>query len=395
MKTIHVKPLATRALRGGRQLIMADDLTQPIHGEPGESVRVNGNDNQFIGMAYLGEQHKGVGWLYSEVADQPLDEALLIEKLETAKAKRQALMNDPQTTGYRLFNGDGDGLGGLLLDWYDGYIVSQWYSEGIVRYRKAIVQTVQHVFPECRGMVAKNRFQSDNMSASEWLYGEPSLADWSIKENGVSYMTHLDEGWMTGIFFDQRDVRGYLMTQLAPGKRVLNTFSYAGAFSIAAAMGGATETISVDIAQRTRELFDEQLALNHLSPEAHRVYTMDTFDYLDYAARHEEMFDVIIMDPPSFARTKKNYFKVSEHYPKLIEKALPLLSHGGHLIASTNAANFKRADFRQALERGIQASDCRATLGDEFRLPFDFPVPPHSPESDYLKVTVIEKKGES
>lgn len=395
MKTIQVKSKLTKQLKDGRQLIMADDLKQPIDGKTGERVRVNGNDGQFIGMAYLGKQHKGIGWLYSRIEDQPLDAKLMTEKLTVAKQKRQALMNDPLTTGYRIFNGDGDGLGGLLLDWYDGYIVSQWYSEGIATYRDVILQAIKNVYPECQGIVAKNRFKQSDYPASEWIAGTPAPTDWPILENGVNYMTHLDEGWMTGIFFDQRDVRGFVMDQLAVGKRLLNTFSYAGAFSIAAAMGGATETISVDIAQRTRELFDEQLALNHLPEEAHRVYMMDTFDYLDYAARHGEVFDVIIMDPPSFARSKKSYFKVTEHYPALIEKALPLLSNGGCLIASTNAANFNRLDYRKALEQGIKASGYQATLQEEFRLPFDFPVPKHSPESDYLKVIVLEKKGES
>ncbi|MDO4670687.1 MAG: class I SAM-dependent rRNA methyltransferase [Aerococcus sp.] len=393
MQTLEIKPWISRQIVKGRRLLQEGDFKRYCEVEPGTIVRLVDKNQRFVAMAYLAKQNKGVGWVYSEADGQLLTPDWFITCFTQAKERRHALFFSETTTGFRLFNGEGDGLGGLALDWYDGYIVSHWYSTGIVRYREAILAAIQEVFPECLGMVAKNRFKERHLPASEWLFGQEAPHDWVILENGIRYLTHLNEGWMTGIFFDQRPVRDYVSQYLAVGARVLNTFSYAGAFSIASAMGGARETVSVDLAKRTRELTQEQFDSNGMPMTDHHVHVMDTFDYFAYAQRHDEHYDVIIMDPPSFARSDHGYFKATEHYGKLVAHALPILNAGGYLVCSTNAANFKDEDFKQMILSQAKEKNSTLEVVAHFGLPEDFPTPNASPESDYLKVYILKKRG--
>lgn len=389
MQTLTIKPRISRQIAAGRRLLQTGDFRELPAVAPGSLVRLVNDQHQFVAMAYLAQQHKGVGWVYSEQEGTLITTDWLISLFQSARERRTALFSDPTTTGFRLFNGEGDGLGGLALDWYDGYIVSHWYSSGITTYQMAIIAAIQAVFPECLGIVAKHRFKASDLPASEWIFGQEAPHDLVILENGIRYVTHLNEGWMTGIFFDQRLVRDYINQYLAPGQRVLNTFSYAGAFSMASAMGGATETVSVDLAKRTKELTAEQFAINGMPMTNHRVQVMDTFDYFAYAARHDQEFDVIIMDPPSFARSDHGYFKVTEDYATLVQMALPLLAEQGYLVCSTNAANFAAEDFLAAILAGAKVAARKLQVVAHFHLPEDFPVPPASPESDYLKVYIL------
>ncbi|MDO4680632.1 MAG: class I SAM-dependent rRNA methyltransferase [Aerococcus sp.] len=392
MHTLVIKNRISRQIPAGRRLLERGDFRQLLDLPAGTMVRLVDSKQHFVAMAYLAKQNKGVGWVYSETDGEQLTTEWFIQCLKAARDRRQRLFFDDLTTGFRLFNGEGDGLGGLAMDWYDGYIVSHWYSEGILRYRRMILEAIQKVFPECLGVVGKNRFKHADLPKSEWIFGQEAPHDWVIVENGIRYMTHLNEGWMTGIFFDQRLVRDYVSQYLAPGARVLNTFSYAGAFSIASAVGGASETVSVDLAKRTEELTQEQFESNGITMEYQHVFVMDTFDYFSYAKRHHETFDLIIMDPPSFARSDHGYFKVTEDYQSLVEQALPLLNDTGYLLCSTNAAQFTKEDFLASIMAGAAATGQSLAVVEHFHLPSDFPVPNASPESDYLKVYLLKKK---
>ena len=388
MKKYGVKKKSQEQIKAGHCLLKAEDFLEEVKGQPGEVIGLVDHQNHCFAKAYLGAQNKGIGWVISLKNEEDLNAAWFYQLFLKAREKRQAFFSNPLTNAWRAFNGEGDGLGGVTMDWYNGYVVTQWYSQGIYRYRQQIVAAFQKVYPEMRGMVGKNRFQSAKIP-HEQLIGEPPEESLFIRENGVNYCCHLNQGWMTGIFLDQRQVRFYLMTELAAGKRVLNTFSYTGAFSVAAAMGGALSTCSVDLANRTRELTAEQFAANGIRSEDHAVYVMDVFDFYRYAKRHHLTYDLIVMDPPSFSRNKKKIFRVKEDYQALVEGALPLLNEGGHLICSTNSANFSLKAFRQAILQGSQGNHLQEIK--HFGLGEDFPTPAHSPESQYLKVLVFQK----
>ncbi|HCM85348.1 MAG TPA: class I SAM-dependent rRNA methyltransferase [Enterococcus sp.] len=380
---IELTNYGIKRIRQGNPLIQEEDLRQPIKKIPLEWVTFVDNKNNYIAAGYLGKQNKGFGWVLDQT-QRPIDQAFIMEKFQQAIEQRQAFFADETTTAFRLFNGEGDGFGGVTVDYYADYLVISWYNQTIYHFQKLIVDSLLNVFPTAKGVVEKIRFKSE-LKESRWLAGEKPQEPLIILENGVSYAVYLDEGYMTGVFLDQKEVRGRLTEGLAAGQKVLNMFSYTGAFSVAAAYGGALETTSVDLAQRSLPKTQEQFEVNGLSLEQQRIIVMDTFDYFRYAARKNLTYDLIILDPPSFARNKKKTFSVAKDYGRLIEDSVEILSDEGMIIASTNAANLPIKKFKQSIEEALKKKEVSFQLAESYRLPADFPAS-NFEESNYLKV---------
>lgn len=165
-------------------------------------------------------------------------------------------------------------------------------------------------------------------------------------------------------------------------------FSYTAAFSVAAAMGGARQTVSVDLAKRSRELSEAHFLANGLSMEPHKLVVMDVFAYFKYAKRQGLNFDVIVLDPPSFARNKKQTFSVAKDYHKLLAQSLEILSPGGIIIASTNASNVSPSRFKKEIEKGL--AGVHYDYLASHRLPSDFVYNKNDESSNYLKVFTIQ-----
>ncbi|MGM0166917.1 23S rRNA (-C5)-methyltransferase [Enterococcus sp. AZ135] len=380
---IELNNYGIKRIRQGNPLIQAEDLKQDIKKIPLEWIEFVDNKNKYVATGYLGKQNKGFGWIVDQT-QRPIDQAFLKEKFQQAIDQRQAFFADETTTAFRLFNGEGDGFGGVTVDYYADYLVISWYNQTIYHFQKMIVDGFLSVFPNAKGVVEKIRFKSD-LKESRWLAGEKPTEPLIVLENGVSYAVYLDEGYMTGIFLDQKEVRGRLTEGLAAGKKVLNMFSYTGAFSVAAAYGGALETTSVDLAQRSLPKTQEQFEVNGLPLEQQKIIVMDTFDYFRYAVRKNLSYNLIILDPPSFARNKKKTFSVAKDYGRLIEDSVEILTEEGMIIASTNAANLPIKKFQQAIEAALKKKNVNFRLTESYRLPADFPVS-NFEESNYLKV---------
>lgn len=383
--TINVTTQAAKRMKRGYPLIQQEDLVNTTVQNVWGKVMCKG---QVIGYGYLGKQNKGVGWLLAFEAIV-VDQAFFETRFRQAKQIRAHYFQDEQTTAFRLVNGEGDQLGGLIIDQYADFAVFSWYNETMIEKKAEIIAAFQAIFPEIKGAYEKIRFQSD-LPESQHLYGEQAPEPLLIKENGITYATYLNEGLMTGIFLDQREVRGQLALDLAVGKRVLNMFSYTGAFSVAAAMGGASMTTSVDLANRSRSKTKEQFTVNGLDASTQSIVVMDTFDYFKYAARKALQFDLIILDPPSFARNKKRVFSVAKNYGDLIEQSLPLLAPNGMIIASTNAANVSLEKFEAQIEAVFASQHVPVKKVMTYRLPADFTVDPGFKEGNYLKVIVYQ-----
>ena len=391
MKKITITQISEKKIKAGNPLLQMEDFPNELSFDEGELVELVDSRQKFVAKAYLAKQNKGVGWVFSLDNADSFNEAFFKKQFEKAKRKRTDLQSDPETTTYRLFNAEGDGIPGVTIDHYDGFAVVSWYSEGIFRYQTAIIAAFQVVFPETKGIYEKFRYQRKDGLISRYVRGDAAPTPLIVKENGINYATYLDDGLMTGIFLDQRDVRGALTERYAAGKRVLNTFSYTGAFSVAAAMGGAIETTSVDVANRSLERTKEQFAVNNLDGDAQKIYVMDVFDFIRYAIRKKLQYDVTIIDPPSFARTKKRTFSVTKDYTQLLEELIQITAPDGTLIVSSNAANYKEKNFKQDIDQAFKNSHCDYRILETFHLPSDFAVPAGSKTSDYLKVFIIKK----
>ncbi|WP_165004629.1 MULTISPECIES: class I SAM-dependent rRNA methyltransferase [unclassified Enterococcus] len=385
---VQVKKRAGSRLKKGYPLIQEEDLVQPQK-ETTEWVELTDQQGHFLAKGYLGKQNKGIGWVLSR-SNEPFDQRFFESLFRKSKEKRTAYFADDSTSAFRLFNGEGDGIGGLIIDYYDTFAVFSWYNGTLYAYRKLLIEAFRSIYPEVRGAYEKIRFDTNELPESRFVFGETAPEPLIIKENGVKFATYLNEGLMTGIFLDQKEVRGALTEGLALGKTVLNMFSYTGAFSVAAAMGGALETTSVDLAKRSLKKTQEQFEINGLDPEQQKIIVMDVFDYFKYAQRKQLSYDVIVLDPPSFARNKKKVFRVAKNYGELVKDSLAILKANGLLIASTNAANVSIDQFQKMIEDEFKAAGAGYDQLALYRLPADFQTADTFPEGDYLKVFIYQ-----
>ena len=224
------------------------------------------------------------------------------------------------------------------------------------------------------------------------LKGERGEFPLIVKENGQNFAIYLNDGAMVGVFLDQRDVRKKIRDNYSNGKTVLNTFSYTGAFSVFAVAGGATKTTSVDLAKRSLSKTTEQFEVNEMDVEKQDIIVMDVFDYFKYAKRKELAFDVVILDPPSFARSKKYTFSSAKDYTNLLRDAIAITEKNGVIIASTNNATFGMKKFKSFIEKAFTESNRKYAIEEEFSLPSDFRTSPLFKEGNYLKVLFIRAK---
>ena len=380
MNRIRVSKRVEKKLAKGIVLLEASDLTD-VHLKDQE-VEVYRQEGTFLGTAYLSQQNKGLGWFVS--TDKVTFSQAFFETLfRQAKEKRSAYYQDELTTAFRLFNQEGDGFGGLTVDLYGDYAVFSWYNSYVYQIRKVISEAFRQVFPEVLGVYEKIRFKGLDYESAH-IYGQEAPEFFTVLENGVLYQVFMNDGLMTGIFLDQHEVRGSLVDGLAMGKSLLNMFSYTAAFSVAAAMGGASQTTSVDLAKRSRELSQAHFQANGISTDDHRFIIMDVFEYFKYAKRKGLTYDVIVLDPPSFARNKKQTFSVAKDYHKLISQSLEILNPGGIIIASTNAANVSRQKFTEQIDKGFAGRSYQ--ILNKYGLPADFAYNKKDESSNYLKV---------
>ena len=380
MNRIRVSKRVEKKLATGLVLLEASDLENVNLKD--QEVEVHSQDGNFLGTAYLSQQNKGLGWFVSKdkvTFNQAFFETLFRE----AKENRSAYYQDALTTAFRLFNQEGDGFGGLTVDLYGDYAVFSWYNSYVYQIRQIISEAFRQVFPEVLGAYEKIRFKGLDYESAH-VYGQEAPDFFTVLENGVLYQVFMNDGLMTGIFLDQHEVRGSLVDGLSMGKSLLNMFSYTAAFSVAAAMGGASQTTSVDLAKRSRELSQAHFQANGISTDDHRFIVMDVFEYFKYAKRKALTYDVIVLDPPSFARNKKQTFSVAKDYHKLISQSLEILNPGGIIIASTNAANVSRQKFTEQIDKGFAGRSYQ--ILNKYGLPADFAYNKKDESSNYLKV---------
>ncbi|WP_152656026.1 class I SAM-dependent rRNA methyltransferase [Oceanobacillus sp. CFH 90083] len=391
MKRVTVKQAYVKNIKQQNPLILEEAIDGSDKLDEGEIIALYTRQGEFLAQAYTGRQNKGMGWILTFKQEEVIDQAFFKRKLLSAMNKRRSYYQAEETTAFRMFNGEGDGIGGLTIDFFEAYYVIQWYSEGIYAFKDWIIQVFDEL-GDYQGIYEKKRFDSKGqyVEDDDFVKGTRGEFPLIVKENGMNYAVYLNDGAMVGIFLDQRDVRKALRDKYANGKHVLNTFSYTGAFSVAAALGGASKTTSVDLAKRSKSKTIEQFSVNGIDFEQQDIIVMDVFDYFKYAKRKNLHFDVVVLDPPSFARSKKRTFRTAKDYPELIEHSIDLLEKKGVIIASTNTASFGMKKFKDMIQRGFQAKQKKYTILEEFSLPGDFTVDKHFKQGNYLKVVVIQ-----
>ncbi|PGX57396.1 RlmI/RlmK family 23S rRNA methyltransferase [Bacillus anthracis] len=391
--TVKIKPKFIKEIKSGYPLILKDAI-QNLNDvqEEGTIIKVVDEKNQFIGKGYYGKQNKGYGWILTRKESEQINQSFFESKIKSALHKRKQFYKSSDTTAFRALNGEGDGLGGLIIDYYDGYYVVSWYSEGIYTFRDEIIAALQKV-ANFKGIYEKKRFDTKGkyIEGDDFVAGERGEFPLIVKENGVNFAVYLNDGAMVGVFLDQRNVRKQIRDKYAKGRTVLNMFSYTGAFSVFASLGGASKTTSVDLANRSLSKTIEQFSVNEVDYEAQDIIVEDVFLYFKYAAKKKMKFDMVVLDPPSFARSKKYTFSAAKDYKNLLKETIAITENNGIIVASTNCSAFDMKKFKGFIDTAFKEMNGKYKILEEHSLPEDFRTIDQFKEGDYLKVVFIEK----
>ena len=291
-------------------------------------------------------------------------------------------------TAYRWLFGEGDGLPGITVDLYGEFAVVQTYMEGASVLLDWLVEALRNTHP-LQGIFLRTQHKTTETSEGkiERLWGQPAPDDLVVQEHGLAFQVNLYAGQKTGLFLDHRENRRYV-EDLSQGRTVLNCFCYTGAFSLYALRGKAQHVTSVDIGKGLAAAASKNIALNQLDPDRHTFVTQDCFEVLHKYAETERSFDVVILDPPSFAKSKQNRHAAQRAYVKLNALALRCVAPGGLLVSGSCTSQVSPEAFKEAIASAGAVAGRRVQIIHEAGQPIDHPVPAHFPEGRYLKFVV-------
>ena len=316
------------------------------------------------------------------------------EKVKSAWQLRSSL-RDQGCTAYRWLFGEGDGLPGITVDLYGSFAVVQTYMEGAIVILDWLMDALQTTTP-LTGILLRTQHKSreapdpdseNGVSNVEQLWGEPAPPELVVKEHGLLFQVNLYAGQKTGLFLDHRENRRFL-EDWSREQVVLNCFAYTGAFSLYALRGGAKQVVSVDIGKGLAAATAVNLALNHLPQDRHTFMTQDCFQFLNTYAEQGKQVDLLILDPPSFAKSKQSRHAAQRAYIKLNALALRCVKPGGFLATASCTSQVSVEAFKEAIAAAGASTGCRVQIIHEAGQPLDHPVPAHFPEGRYLKFVV-------
>jgi 23S rRNA (cytosine1962-C5)-methyltransferase len=362
--------------------------------EPGRPVRLLDarGETRAIGVADPENELVRV-WSHGEAARAP-DAAFVRAKLAAALDLRRTLGLTDGQSAYRLFNGEGDGLSGLAADVYGPFAVVTALSRGLVGHARLLAQCALELLPAAglplAGAVLKTRLKGSGNTperAKDDVVGETPPDKLVVRESGIPYEVHLRGGINVGLFTDMREHRAGL-ARFVRGKRVLNTFAYTGALSVAAARAGAAAVTSVDLAAGPLAWARANFALSGLDAAAHRWEVSDVFRFLEAERERRAAYDVVILDPPTVSGARASLWAQKRDYPDLIAAACAVLPEaGGHLWISSNT--HRGPSVLKHVDAGVALARRDARLLELGGLPPDYPTPLAWPAARYLEVAQI------
>lgn len=377
----------TRSIKRGHPWVFAEALRQLPPATPGaHALLLDNKKGREIARGFYDPHSPLTFRVCTTTPGQSLDDIWARNNLERALVLRRTLF-DEYTTGFRLFNGEGDGLPGLVGDVYGDMAVLQldgagpggfWDGPGIARWM-AEALSLHSVF---------ERSRTEGKSSGRFLLGQAPTTPIVFLENGVRFTVDVVRGQKTGFFLDQRDNRRKVR-DLAAGRRVLNVFGYTGGFSVYAGLGGARHVTTVDLAGPALETAQLNWQLNQLPPTGHEVVAADAFEFLAKSAREQKAWDLVIVDPPSFASSQAAVPKAMAAYQKLIGAAAAVTTPDGLLAAASCSSHVGLEAFLKAGEEGISLARRTATLLHLGGQPADHPTPLALPEFRYLKFVLM------
>lgn len=377
----------TRAIKRGHPWVYADALQQRPKASAGaRAVLLDKKQGRKIALGFYDAGSPLAFRVCTTNPAELLDDTWAQKQMLRALRLRQLLF-DSQTTGFRLFNGEGDGLPGLICDVYGNTAVLQLDGAGPGGFWD--IFGVAHWLANRLPLKAVyQRSQSRNIHQSRPLLGDAPAAPIPFLENGVRFTADVVNGQKTGFFLDQRENRRQIRG-VSAGRQVLNLFGYTGGFSVYAGLGGAARVTTVDLAAPALEAAGHHWQLNGLPPAAHQTAQADAFEYLAQAAKTGQTWELVVVDPPSFASSKEAVAKAIAAYQNLIAAAATVTSGDGLLAAASCSSHVDLPMFLAACEEGISRARRRATLLRVSGQPPDHPTPLPFSEFRYLKFALL------
>jgi 23S rRNA (cytosine1962-C5)-methyltransferase len=382
-----------RRLRSGHLWIFSNEIdtasTPLTQFEPGAVVDVRSDRDQFLGFAYVNPRTLIAARIVGRDPDYPLDGSLIVHRLRVALALRERLYREPY---YRLVYGESDGLPGLVLDRYGDVLVAQSGTAGVDALRTEIEDAITKVV-RVQTVVWKNDSgarELEGLTQSVSLSGKAQdgtisaeiPAEIRIREQGIDFVAPLADGQKTGWFYDQTANRERLRRYLPSGARVLDVCSYVGGWAVSALKGGAASATCVDSSATALEYVARNAAANDVEVQTIRD---DAFDALQALNASGARFDVVILDPPAFAKRKKDAPQALAAYRKLNQLAMPLIDRDGLLVSCSCSYHMAADDLQTAIQAAARHASRFVQVLEQGGQSPDHPVHPAIPETRYLK----------
>lgn len=389
-KKVFLKPGKEESLKRFHPWVFSGAIAR-VEGEPeeGEVVDVYTSKKEFIACGHF--QIGSIAVRVLSFRQEPIDHAFWVRRLQVAKDLRCALgvLGNPQNNTYRLVHGEGDNLPGLIIDVYDHTAVMQAHSAGMHLDRMAVAEAleevmgdvIQHIYYKSETTLP---FKADLLATENGFLKGGSPENVAM-ENGLKFHVDWIKGQKTGFFVDQRENRA-LLERYAKGRNVLNMFCYTGGFSFYAMRGGANLVHSVDSSAKAIDLTNENVSLNFPGDTRHQAFAEDAFKFLD---RMGDQYDLIILDPPAFAKHRDALRNALRGYTKLNAKAFEKIRPGGILFTFSCSQVVNKQDFRNAVFTAAAQSGRSVRILHQLTQPGDHPVNIYHPEGEYLKGLVL------
>ena len=356
----------------------------------GDIVEVYDAQRQYLATGHFQPTTIAVRIFSFEQRD--IDRDFWREKLVNAIAFRKSiLLPNPQTNMYRLVNGEGDGMPGLIIDAYNRHLVMQVHSMGMYRLRETLAELLAELLPDTKAICLKTAIETteDEEVAMEsgWIYGQPD-GEVIASEHGILFKIDILNGQKTGFFLDQRESRA-MVGELAKGRTVLNMFSYSGGFSLYALRGGAQHVDSVDISQKAIDLVEENVRLMGGDfAGRHNAVCEDVFAYLDRMPDHH--YDLIVLDPPAFAKHHRVKEQGIKGYRNINRKTMEKIRPGGLLFTFSCSQAISRDDFQTLVFSAAALAGKNVRVVSRLQHAPCQPVSIYHPEGEYLKGLLVE-----
>jgi 23S rRNA (cytosine1962-C5)-methyltransferase len=383
---IYLKKNEDKRLRQGHLWVFSNEVDiarSPLTAfQAGDLALIKDHGGQALGTAYVNPHTLIAARLISRKPNAKLGGNFFKERINTALLLRERLFDKPY---YRLIFGESDGIPGLVIDRFGDVFSLQITTAGIEKSKEILVVTLVELFNP-QAIVLKNdtgQRELENLSTeSEVIYG--TLPDEVlIEENNAQFKINIMDGQKTGWFYDHRDSRAQCAS-LAKNQRVLDLFSYSGAWGIPAAIAGATEVVCVDSSESALAMAAESAKLNNVSDRMQFVRA-DVFEYLKNARENQERFDVIVLDPPALIKRKKDFKAGYEAYRRLNQLALQVLAKNGVLISASCSHHLSKENLHEILRSQARHIDRHLVFFAQGGQGGDHPVHPALPETEYLK----------